>query len=77
MDNVMSILESGTIQINDIDYKGRSALHYSVMAGQVELSKFFIDSGLDVNSTNYDGETPLHIAVKTGEVELIQLLLLD
>ena len=48
--------------INDVDDKGFTALHFSAASGNFELVKFLIECGAIVNPKNIYNATPLHWA---------------
>jgi len=58
-----------------IDDKGRSALHFAVALGNLEITKLLLAYGADPNLGDKDQYTPLHMAAGYLHVPLVQLLL--
>lgn len=57
------------------DEKGRSYLHLSVFLRHQELTRLFLDEGIDVNQCDHDQVTALHRACRTGYEDVINILL--
>uniref|UniRef100_A0A3P8SML3 Ankyrin repeat domain 22 n=1 Tax=Amphiprion percula TaxID=161767 RepID=A0A3P8SML3_AMPPE len=57
------LLESRT-DVNAVDYKGNSALHYVCQRKSLRLVPLLLQRNADTNIRNNDGETPLDIAVR-------------
>jgi hypothetical protein len=62
------------IQINSINRNGTTALHYAAQAGNEEIVKHCLDSGIDINERNKTGQAPIHYAAKGGHLEMIKML---
>lgn len=45
------------------DLQGNTALHWSVMSGNVEAFVSLVKAGAAINIANFDGRSPLHLAV--------------
>ena len=60
--------------INMIDNRGWTALHFSVQNGSHELVKFFTDNGADIHQKANEGVTCLHIAATHGHLNLCKTL---
>ncbi|CAG8546937.1 10860_t:CDS:1 [Paraglomus occultum] len=63
---IQKLVESGA-DVDSIDEQGNTALHYSVMKGNLEATKKLLELGIEANVKNEDGETPLHIAAKLDD----------
>lgn len=56
--------------------KERTALHFAVEKGLLEMTAWLIDLGSDLEATEEDGEyTPLQLAARQGNIDMVQLLL--
>lgn len=64
-DNVITLLDQFSANVNGTDPKGRSALHFSCSTGNVQISKILLDRGADPNLWDIEYKaTPLHCAAK-------------
>uniref|UniRef100_A0A3Q1GU11 Ankyrin repeat domain 22 n=1 Tax=Acanthochromis polyacanthus TaxID=80966 RepID=A0A3Q1GU11_9TELE len=70
---MMEELLESTADINAVDYKGNSALHYVCQRKSLRLVPLLLQRNADTNIRNNDGETPLDIAVrlKFKKIELM------
>ncbi len=71
------LVEKG-INLNTVDKRGMTALHYSVLTGNREAEKvavFLLKNGAEFNTTAIDGSTPLLTAVQKGKDEAVELFL--
>ncbi|KAF7424687.1 hypothetical protein PC9H_009998 [Pleurotus ostreatus] len=59
-------------RIND---KGLTPLHYAASKSRIEIGRFLISRGADVNAKDKANQHPLHRAATTGSVGFIKLLL--
>jgi ankyrin repeat protein len=57
------------------DELGRTAIHYTVQHGQIELLKSLIKLSADLNISDIHGITPLRIAVENNLIEVTKYLL--
>ena len=57
------------------DSSSRSPLHLAVLAGHMNVIKFFIRKDIDLNVKTVTGHTPLHLAARAGRLEVAKLLL--
>jgi len=57
-----SMLQSS--DINVLDDRGRSLLHWAVACKKMEVFSYLLDKGLDINSADLDGFTPMYVAVQ-------------
>lgn len=57
------------------DQGGRTACHYSVLAGNVGLLRDQIDQGIPFDAPDSQGFRPLHLAAQQGQVEAAKVLL--
>jgi hypothetical protein len=63
-----------TLDVNEQDELGDTALHWSVMAGDVKITKLILETEANPNLENFDGETPLFLASGVAGREMIELL---
>ncbi len=71
------LVEKG-INLNTVDKRGMTALHYAVLTGNREAEKvavLLLKNGAEFNTTAIDGSTPLLTAVQKGKDEAVKLLL--
>lgn len=69
------LLEQGA-EVNAMDEKGNTPLHYAAQGGYTELCKLLLEHGADVNVMgNRYCWTPLHFAAEEGCTETCKLLL--
>ena len=73
---VKAILDSGEVDIDDVNERGNSTLHYVVIDSRVDVAKYLIARGASVDIPNLQGITPLHIATLRGNVILVKLLIM-
>ncbi|XP_048140750.1 putative ankyrin repeat protein RF_0381 [Rhodamnia argentea] len=58
------------------DDKGRGALHFSAIEGNMELCKYLLEElKLDVNPKDVVGDTPLHYAAGSAHIETAKYLI--
>ena len=61
--------------IDDQDDKGRSALHWAVIAGSLVLCQKLLQAGASTAVRDIEGSAPLHRAAESGHTEIIYALL--
>ncbi|KAM3938109.1 ankyrin repeat domain-containing protein 13A isoform 2-T4 [Leptodactylus fuscus] len=61
--------------IEELDPRGRTALHLAVSLGHLESARVLLRHKADVTKENRDGWTVLHEAVSTGDPEMVQMVL--
>ncbi|XP_058793096.1 serine/threonine-protein phosphatase 6 regulatory ankyrin repeat subunit C-like [Phymastichus coffea] len=54
---------------------GRSLLHFSARYGNAEMTRYFVDKGIEVDARDRYGVTPLALAVQYCHVETVETLL--
>lgn len=60
------------INVNKVDSKGNSALHY---CNSLEIAKFLVEHGIDVNTLNKYGETAVVDIYSERNVEVVKYLI--
>lgn len=76
-DTTKVLVEQG-INLNTIDKRGMTALHYAAFSGNREAEKvavFLLKNGAEFNTAAIDKSTPLLAAVQTGKDEAVELFL--
>ncbi len=61
--------------INAVDYRGLTLLHYAVMAKNKYVGESLIKQGADLNAQCKNGNTPLHTAVGVESFDIVCFLL--
>jgi len=64
----------GEVDINAVDEKGRTPLHYAVERRDSELAKFFISIGANTNALDYERQSPLGICIDNNDTVTAELL---
>lgn len=64
----MNILESGTVEVDERDCCGNTALFWAARLGRFEMVQYLLSVGADVNFRNYIKSTPLHMAVNDERI---------
>ncbi|XP_023669625.2 glutaminase liver isoform, mitochondrial isoform X1 [Paramormyrops kingsleyae] len=63
------------VDMNAVDYDGRSALHIAASQGQTEAAKFLIENaGASISVRDRWGTTPLQDAVRSNHSHMVQML---
>jgi ankyrin repeat protein len=75
---VVRYLIAEGLNVNEMDEKGKTPLHYAAMAGNLEIVKILIENGADINAQVTDGEakgmTPYDYAVNAKHKEVAEYL---
>lgn len=66
-ENIVKVLLQNGARVNDVDAKGKTALHFAAQYGRVEIGKILINSCASLNLKDEMGRTPLHLASEFGE----------
>ena len=67
-------LFQSTVDINETDEEGNTALHTAAKIDDSDLVNFFIFKGANVELKNNLGDTPLHVAIKNSSKNCISIL---
>lgn len=68
-------IDSGKIEINNLNEIGVTPLHEASFANNVAVMELLIRRGADINKQSIDGSTPIHAAVQGGSYRAIHLLI--
>lgn len=66
-DALKNILMSGTVNINQLNSSGVTALHEAAYEGKLKCVEVLVQCGADVDCVDREGWTPLHAAVCGGK----------
>ncbi|XP_076856347.1 ankyrin repeat domain-containing protein 22 isoform X2 [Brachyhypopomus gauderio] len=72
--NLMNLVLSSRVEIDAVDYKGNTALHYACLSKSHGIVPLLLERKADVSIKNNDNETPLDIAERLKFQKLIILL---
>jgi len=64
-----------TIDVNQYDHLGNTALHYAAGANHVACVELLLKAHANVKAQNNTGDTPLHKAAWRGSEKIVTLLL--
>lgn len=70
---VARLLADGA-EIDAVDVRGYTALHWAVLGGSKPVAQLLLDHGANVDAQDHQGNTPLHYAAQ-GHLALASLLL--
>uniref|UniRef100_A0A3B4UNG6 Ankyrin repeat domain 22 n=2 Tax=Seriola dumerili TaxID=41447 RepID=A0A3B4UNG6_SERDU len=71
---LMNTVLSSKVNVNAVDYKGNTALHYICERKTHRLVPLLLNRNADINVKNNDGETPLDIATRLKFNKIIHML---
>ncbi|XP_035468133.2 ankyrin repeat domain-containing protein 22 isoform X2 [Scophthalmus maximus] len=71
---LMEVLLSSKVNVNAVDYKGNTALHYVCQRKSHRLVPLLLHRNADTSVKNNDGETPLDIATRLKFKQIINML---
>ena len=75
VETVREALENGNIDVNELDYEKRTALHIAASAGQLAVVDLLLSYKSAVNRKDANGKTPLMNAVRSDHTGVIKRLL--
>jgi len=74
LDAVKYLVEYG-VNIDETDNKGKTALRYAAVSGNLDIVKYLVDNGADVNAKDNDGRTAYSsIASTDGYSDIVEYL---
>lgn len=65
---------SAKVNVNFFDREGQTALHNSILEGNLESVKLLVKFGADIRLANRDGWSPYHIAAFSGHRDIVLYL---
>nr|XP_046233416.1 ankyrin repeat domain-containing protein 22 isoform X2 [Scatophagus argus] len=71
---LMRAVLSSTVNIDAVDYKGNTALHYVCQRKSHRLVPLLLERNSNTNIQNNDGETPLDIATRLNFKRIVNML---
>ncbi|MDG0867776.1 ankyrin repeat domain-containing protein [Candidatus Lucifugimonas marina] len=75
IEEVNSRLNEAEVDIDEVDFKGWSGLHWALVREVPEVIKLMLDSGANPNLATGTGRLPLNIAMRSGQGDAVQMLL--
>ena len=73
----LKLLEYSELDIDSQNIDLRSALHFAVGRGNVEMSKLLVERGADINLLDHEGDSPFSYSCEAGHLEICQYLARD
>lgn len=68
-------LNETEVDIDEVDFKAWSGLHWALVREVPDVIKLLLDSGANPNLATGTGRLPLNIAMRSGQGDAVQLLL--
>lgn len=75
LEDIRTVLETNPNIVNEFAPKRRTLLHYAVIYGTAEITKFLLDSGANKLAVDSYSLQPVVYAILTGYTDCLQLLL--
>lgn len=72
--NLLFSLISKSVDVNQQDEYGSTALQWAANQGNVEMVELLLFYGADISIEDTDGRTALYLAVDNGHLDVINLL---
>src|SRR5437868_5870427 len=69
------IQQNGAVLVNCSDENGKTPLHFSAHAGNLNIVEFLVKNGADYNFQDKSGWTPLHSAAVGMNIQIFAFLL--
>lgn len=73
--SLLQNMSGGEFNVNSFGPEGQTALHQSVIDGNLELVKLLVKFGADIRLANRDGWSALHIAAFGGHQDIALYLI--
>lgn len=73
LDMVKQIIETGLVNVNEVDYSDRTALHAAAAAGHPEIVQYLVEQGADRSIQDSWGITPIgkYVSLSSSSFTLI------
>ncbi|MBT4125017.1 MAG: ankyrin repeat domain-containing protein [Chloroflexi bacterium] len=75
VEEVSARLNVPGVDIDEVDFKGWSGLHWALVREIPEVIKLMLDSGAGPNFPTGTGRLPLNIAMRSGQGDAVKMLL--
>jgi len=75
LNKIIFFIDNKYIDVNFIDDKGRSSLHFASASGKTEVVKFLLSRGANPNISDERGNFALHLAATGNHGDIVALLL--
>ncbi|XP_012884869.1 PREDICTED: notch-regulated ankyrin repeat-containing protein [Dipodomys ordii] len=75
LQSLLQNMTSCEFNVNSFGPEGQTALHQSVIDGNLELVKLLVKFGADIRLANRDGWSALHIAAFGGHQDIVLYLI--
>ncbi|KAI5474195.1 26S proteasome non-ATPase regulatory subunit 10, partial [Pseudohyphozyma bogoriensis] len=72
---VVQLLVGAGADVNAVNAKGMTALHYAASKGHVSVGRLLISKGADINTRDRANQLALHRAATTGALPFVHLIL--
>lgn len=73
MERLEAMLDTTEIQV--VDRRGRSLLHWAVACKQMDILRYLVDQGIDINNEDNAGDPPIYVAVLFNRDEYLDTLI--
>lgn len=70
---IINALLNASVDVNQYDYLGRTALHFMTNIGNLKLISLLLDKGSDIHITDKGGISPLQIAIFKSYNDVLEL----
>jgi len=74
-EEIVSRLNESGVEIDEVDFKGWSGLHWALVREVPDVIKLMLDSGANPNLATGTGRLPLNIAMRSGQGDAVRMLL--
>src|SRR3989339_646003 len=74
-ENDLEYIKLHYTQIEMVDEKKKSLLHYAVLGSAMDVIRYLLDSDINVNMSDVHGETPIFDCARKGKLEIAKLLI--
>ena len=75
LEEIVVRLNEFGVDIDELDFKDWSGLHWALVREVPEVIKLLLDSGANSNLATGTGRLPLNIAMRSGQDDAVQMLL--
>ena len=75
LEELKATIENLSLTLKEVDENRRTMLHAAAEAGQVQVMRYLIDSGIALDAADANGNTALHLAVLNDQTDALCLIL--